>query len=666
MAFRLKSIKWKIMIWIVITAVVALGVLALSIFLMVGNTVGTMVENNAKEIVMGKSAEVSQWIDTQKKSIEVLAETNIIKSMAIDEASAYLNQRMDIIGKAFENVFLVDKTGKGKVQNGAALDISQREYFKMVVNGSQFALSNPVYSAITRNPIFVLAYAVKDDSGKTVGVVGGSITLEMISQIADKASLGGMGYGFIVDGTGLLIAHKDREIVMKQNLLDTSSVGYENLAETGERMIEGETGVSLIKTPDGVIELLVFNPIRNTPNWSLGIAVDSNEINADTNNILLFVLLIVLIIAGVFIALSYFLGMIISKPIKSLAEDVKQFGEGDLTVSFDVKSSDEIGMMAESLKVMGSSLREGMIDISKATEDVSHSAQDLSAMAEEGSATSEELTSQAEDVDSNVQNTSASIEEVTSGVEEVAASAQDVSRTSQELANEINETENAVQNGQTVLKEQGNRMEAVGKQNKTATQLVTEVAEKAANVQEIVNTIASIAEQTNLLALNAAIEAARAGEAGKGFAVVADEIRKLAEESKKASQNIASILNEINDSSNNANEAVKSTNSLYDELNEGSVKIVEEFNRIEGYMKSVNSRVESLMGAAEEQSASSEEMASAMDTSAKSMTNVSEQMEEITTGVRQVSESSEKMNQTAEDLNALAGQLHTLVKKYKI
>jgi methyl-accepting chemotaxis protein len=666
MAFRLKSIKWKIMIWIVITAVVALGVLALSIFLMVGNTVGTMVENNAKEIVMGKSAEVSQWIDTQKKSIEVLAETNIIKSMAIDEASAYLNQRMDIIGKAFENVFLVDKTGKGKVQNGAALDISQREYFKMVVNGSQFALSNPVYSAITGNPIFVLAYAVKDDSGKTVGVVGGSITLEMISQIADKASLGGMGYGFIVDGTGLLVAHKDREIVMKQNLLDTSSVGYENLAETGERMIEGETGVSLIKTPDGIIELLVFNPIRNTPNWSLGIAVDSNEINADTNNILLFVLLIVLIIAGVFIALSYFLGMIISKPIKSLAEDVKQFGEGDLTMSFDVKSSDEIGMMAESLKVMGSSLREGMIDISKATEDVSHSAQDLSAMAEEGSATSEELTSQAEDVDSNVQNTSASIEEVTSGVEEVAASAQDVSRTSQELANEINETENAVQNGQTVLKEQGNRMEAVGKQNKTATQLVTEVAEKAANVQEIVNTIASIAEQTNLLALNAAIEAARAGEAGKGFAVVADEIRKLAEESKKASQNIASILNEINDSSNNANEAVKSTNSLYDELNEGSVKIVEEFNRIEGYMKSVNSRVESLMGAAEEQSASSEEMASAMDTSAKSMTNVSEQMEEITTGVRQVSESSEKMNQTAEDLNALAGQLHTLVKKYKI
>lgn len=666
MTLKMKSIKWKIMLWIVITAVLTLGVLALCIFLMVGNTVGTMVENNAREIVMGKSAEVSQWIDTQKKSIEIMAGANAVRTMDIDEAADYLNKRMDVIGKEFENVFLVDKTGKGKVQDGTPLDISQRDYFKAVMNGNQFALSNPVYSKITGNPIFVLAYGVKDDSGKTIGVVGGSITLEIISQIADKASLGGMGYGFIVDGTGLLVAHKEREIVMKQNLLETDSVGYENLSEVGKRMIGGETGVELIKTPDGIRELLVFNPIRNTPNWSLGIAVDSNEINADRDNILLFVLLIVLIIAGVFLALSYFLGLIISKPINSLGKDVKKFGEGDLTVQFDVKSNDEIGIMADSLKIMGNSLRDEMIKINKATEEVSHSAQDLSAMAEEGSATSEELMSQAEDVDSNVQNTSASIEEVTSGVEEVAASAQDVSRTSQELANEINETESAVQSGQTILKEQGNRMEVVGKQNKMATQLVTEVAEKAANVQEIVNTIASIAEQTNLLALNAAIEAARAGEAGKGFAVVADEIRKLAEESKVASQNIASILNEINDSSNNANEAVKSTNSLYDELNEASIKLVEEFNRIAGYMESVNNRVETLMGAAEEQSASSEEMASAMDTSAKSMTSVSEQMEEITTGVRQISESSEKMNQTAEDMNSLAEQLHNLVKKFKV
>lgn len=209
-------------------------------------------------------------------------------------------------------------------------------------------------------------------------------------------------------------------------------------------------------------------------------------------------------------------------------------------------------------------------------------------------------------------------------------------------------------------------MKTVGEQNKTATDLVMTVAEKATNVQEIVNTISSIAEQTNLLALNAAIEAARAGEAGKGFAVVADEIRKLAEESKQASSNIANILHEIDEGAGDANDAVKQTVEYYKELNEGTNILVKEFDKITGYIDNVNNKVESLSGAAQEQSASAEEMASAMDTSAKSMASVSEEMEQIASGVKQTAESSEKINETAENLNTLASQLSNLVEKFKI
>lgn len=209
-------------------------------------------------------------------------------------------------------------------------------------------------------------------------------------------------------------------------------------------------------------------------------------------------------------------------------------------------------------------------------------------------------------------------------------------------------------------------MQTVGEKNKTATNLVMTVAEKATNIQEIVNTISSIAEQTNLLALNAAIEAARAGEAGKGFAVVADEIRKLAEESKQASTNIANILLEIDEGSGNANEAVKKTVEYYNELNEGTRILVEEFDKITGYMVNVNNKVESLSGAAQEQSASAEEMASAMDTSARSMASVSEEMEQITTGVRETAESSERINETAVNLNTLASKLSDMVDKFKI
>jgi len=317
-------------------------------------------------------------------------------------------------------------------------------------------------------------------------------------------------------------------------------------------------------------------------------------------------------------------------------------------------------------KITGNKIRTAMTSINKASDSINAASIDLAAMAEEGSSISEELTSQAESIDCNVQNTSASIEEVTSGVEEVAARAQYVSKSSQELAEKAEEAEQAVNIGTTELGKQEQKMILVSEQNDTTAEIVKSVAEKANNVQEIVFTISSIAEQTNLLALNAAIEAARAGEAGKGFAVVADEIRKLAEESKHSSTNIASILNEIDNGAGKASGAVSKTITLYDDLNAGAANIAGEFEKITKSIKSINNEVESLTGSAEEQSAAAEEMASAMDTSSKSMVDISEQMTDITTGAKQTEESATKMNITAEELSTLSQNLEELVGKFKI
>ncbi|MFW6263395.1 MAG: methyl-accepting chemotaxis protein, partial [Thermotogota bacterium] len=651
----------------VITSICLLLILALFSFSQIKNTVSRLMNTNSYEIAQGSANQISEWVLKNIATMQVISTFNVAANMEKDRLPEVLSRIIKNTDAEFETLFVADKNGVSISNTAMEFDLRQRDYFQAIMtDGKEFYVSNPLISNESQQPAVVVCSKISNNKGETIGLVGGVIPLDDVSEIVTKASIAGLGYGFIIDGTGLIIAHPNKSYVMKSNVLDSDQNGYEGLTKVGKKMINGETGNGIGTTPEGNKEIFFFTTIPNTPDWSLGIAVDLSELNADTNRLLLFIIILVIVIALVFVVLSYFLGRIISKPIQQLALNVEKFGKGDLTTEFEIQAEDEIGQMANHLEEMGRRIRESMIEITKATNNVNTSADDIAAMAEEGSATAEELFSQSESVDSNVQNTSASIEEVTSGVQEVAASAQEISKNSQELANDINETEKAVKSGQAELQKQGERMQVVGQQSKTATQLVTTVAEKANNVQEIVNAISSIAEQTNLLALNAAIEAARAGEAGKGFAVVADEIRKLAEESQGASSNIAKILHEIDEGSDKANTAVKKTVELYDELNKGSQILVDEFNKITGYMENINNRVESLSGAAQEQSASAEEMASAMDTSAKSMASMSEQMEEITNGIKQTADSAQKMSDTAEELTRLSETLEKLVKKFKI
>lgn len=355
--------------------------------------------------------------------------------------------------------------------------------------------------------------------------------------------------------------------------------------------------------------------------------------------------------------------------VKDILKNISDFDlqfEGNSEAKRFASRKDEIGTMTNMLEKMQENLKSMIVSLASQTKKIEENSTNLAAISQEQFASAEELYDQSRNIESHTQNTAASVEEVTSGIEEVAASAQDVSTLSMELAEQVNEAEKVVNKGKEEIKTQQDMILIVNEQNNKAVQLVTNVSDKADNVQEIVNTISSIAEQTNLLALNAAIEAARAGEAGKGFAVVADEIRKLAEESQTASGNIEKILKTINISSVKANEAVQKTTGLFRDFKDISGNLVSEFNQISENMGNITQRVESLTGAAQEQSASSEEMSSSMDVSAKSIAEISDQLEVMTGAVEQQESSSKLVSNSAQELSMLVEVLENEIGRFRL
>ena len=407
---------------------------------------------------------------------------------------------------------------------------------------------------------------------------------------------------------------------------------------------------------------------KKLPNgWIYATLVLEKDLMKDVNleTLINISITIVAVILGVLVALFVSRTFVV-KPINDIVESASKITNGDLTVRVAYSSKDEIGKLAAALDKMVLALKEIATTIERDSQTVKQEASQVAAASEEVSATVEELTAQVDSVNSNVNNASAAIEEMTSGIEEVAASAQNVAHASQKLSEEAQKVSQLANEGQKAILSITDVIVQTREKADVTFQIVEKLSESAKNIGEIVDTINSIAEQTNLLALNAAIEAARAGEAGRGFAVVADEIRKLAEESKQATQNIANILRGIVDSSMKASEATKETVEIVNKAYTESDLVKSQFEQILQSIVRMSQMTENLAASAQEQSAAAEEMSSAMDSASKSMVSVVEQMNEVTMAIKQQADAISNVAKTAENLDDIAEKLVETVRRFKI
>lgn len=393
----------------------------------------------------------------------------------------------------------------------------------------------------------------------------------------------------------------------------------------------------------------------------------SKETSVTVSNVktTIFIISIAALIIGVLIA--YYITRIISGPVQSVAEAAKQIAEGNLTVpDVEVKNKDEIGEMARSFNDMKHNLRELIRKVSESSEQVAASSEELYAGAEQSAGAANQIATSVQDISNATDNQVVSMKESKKAMEESAIGLQHVAESASAVSESAIDVLREAEQGHQIIGKTIRQMEGIALSVQGAATVIEELGESSKQIGHIIDVISDISGQTNLLALNAAIEAARAGEHGKGFAVVADEVRKLAEQSRKSSEQIAALIEGIQANTTHAVEVMEKGTKEAEAGTAIATEAGDAFRHILESIKQVTDQVQDVSSATEEISASTEQLTASIEHITRISTDISTGTQEVAAASEEQLASMEEITSSADSLSKLAHELQHEVAKFRV
>ena len=376
------------------------------------------------------------------------------------------------------------------------------------------------------------------------------------------------------------------------------------------------------------------------------------------------VLSIIAIVTG--LGVGIYISRIITKPMESMLNASNRVAAGDLTVVVRSDSKDEVGQLATAIQTMTGSLKGILGKVQQSAMNVASTAQELSASSEQMKASTDQISSTTQDIATGVSSQASKMAEISRAMKEMSESVQQVATNSQKASEGASAASTTAQRVGKMSEDVAKKMTDIQSSVDNSATVIKQLDGKSQQIGEIIGTITNIADQTNLLALNAAIEAARAGEHGRGFAVVADEVRKLAEESRGAANTITGLIKDIQQGTK---QAVTTMEQGTKTVGEGAKNIADTVTAIDEIVKAaadVATMVQEIAAAAEEQSASVQEVtASVEDVSA-----ISEQSaagtQETSAAAEQQSASMDQLVNASQEMTRLSEELQIEVSRFNL
>lgn len=572
------------------------------------------------------------FVESQHRSVRNLAEVVLER---FDQGSTALNRALSSIERT--NGYLHAYLGK---RNGLMImpdydlpsgyDPRERPWYRQAVEEGGSIMTAPYQDAADGGSMIISFAAPVKRDGELLGVVGVDVPLADLIKRISRTRVGTYGNAYLLMASGEFISHpKNPELVMRrfQDVDPSMKKAFEQL--------QGSSGLIEYRLK-GKRKFVAYAAIPGTELYACA-GFPLGVVEAEINKQIFGQTLVGVAIAGVGMIALIILVNILLRPIARLVDRLRDIaeGEGDLSISLDQSRTDELGKVGYYFNEFMAKLRDTLQEVNQNSNDVA--------------ASSTQLASNVGSMNQGVRDQESRTTELAAAIEQMNATVAQIAENAQSTAEQSQQTFERAQGGQQSVGQTVEKMSQIARNVRSAASTIESLGESASQIGAIIDVINDIADQTNLLALNAAIEAARAGEHGRGFAVVADEVRKLAERTQEATQQITQMISGLQGETQSAVQGIESSVTHVEEGNRIASDAGARLDEIIALNQQTTDMITQIATAAEQQSATTSEISRNVDQITESASDNARQL-------HQVQQATEHLSEIAEDLHSIVGR----------